>query len=82
LGFVQAHKNFAGNTGSRTIGIWKDGKGKYAIELKLKEGAEAMVLNLELKYQTEWTADGRSDGASALVPTLQDFDRDVEHISR
>jgi hypothetical protein len=48
-------------SGSRSVALWKDARSGGPVEIRLPEGAGALVLNLTMKDIEEWTADGRSD---------------------
>jgi hypothetical protein len=54
-----------GKPESRVIALWKDAETGGPYEIGLPCDAEAVVISLELDKQTEWTADGRSDGESS-----------------
>jgi len=60
----------AGKPPSRVVALWKDAKSGEAREIELPAGAEGLVLNLTRQKQTEWSADGRSDGGVAGYPIL------------
>lgn len=59
-----------GKPASRTVALWKDATSSDPIPIDLPPGADAVLLNLARQMDEEWTADGRSDGGSAGIPTL------------
>jgi hypothetical protein len=56
---------------SRTIGLWKDGQSGPVRPIQLPKKKEAVVLEINIKEVEEFTADGRSDGRAAGIPTLK-----------
>lgn len=52
-----------GQKALRTVALWKDPNG--ARELELPEDSVGLVLTVCREWQTEWSADGRSDGGRA-----------------
>jgi predicted amidohydrolase len=64
LGMASASKppkRLARAGASRTVALWKDAVSGEAQELKLRRGADGIVLTLTGKRQPEWSADGRKD---------------------
>jgi len=61
LGMVRLSRAF-GLPESRVIALWKDAD-SGAVQIDLPSDADAAILTLSLKTTTEYTADGRSDGA-------------------
>lgn len=53
-----------GKPPSRSVALWKDGRGGTPREIELDEGAEAIILCLTREDVREWTADGRQDDGS------------------
>lgn len=54
---------------SGTVAMWRD-PFTGVRELELPSDASALVLNLTVKYEREWTADGRDDGGWSGYPIL------------
>ena len=54
----------SGISRSRVIALWKDALTGGPVEIELEPGADAVVLSLSVRYQEEWSADGRSDGGA------------------
>lgn len=69
LGMAQLSRPQAGPSRSRVIALWKDAF-VSATEIELPVGYDAVAVSLSIKYQEEYTADGRSDEISAAFPTL------------
>jgi len=59
-----------GKQRSRVIALWKDAKDAGSQELELPANSEALALTLTVHYDTEFTADGRSDMGTAAFPVL------------
>jgi hypothetical protein len=55
---------------SRVVGLWHSSDGDFR-ELELPEGSEALIITLDRSYETEWTADGRSDNSNAGMIRLK-----------
>lgn len=51
------------------VALWKDAR-TGTKELELPSGASALMLNLSVEYDQEWTADGRGDEGWSGYPTL------------
>ncbi|MGD1073898.1 MAG: hypothetical protein ABSB15_27620 [Bryobacteraceae bacterium] len=54
---------------SRVVAIWKDRFGP-ANEIELPEGCDAVAVSLSIRYEEEFTADGRGDDNNAAYPVL------------
>jgi hypothetical protein len=54
---------------SRVVAIWKDRFGS-ANEIELPEGCDAVAVSLSIRYEEEFTADGRGDDSNAAYPVL------------
>jgi hypothetical protein len=54
---------------SRTVVLWRDAKTGVQ-EIDLPQNASAILLNLSVQYDEEWTADGRGDGGVSGYPIL------------
>jgi hypothetical protein len=54
---------------SRVVAIWKDRFGP-ATEIELPEGCDAVAVSLSIRYEEEFTADGRGDDNNAAYPVL------------
>jgi len=70
LGMAKLSRSTNAKDRSRVIALWKDAKSSAAKELELPAGADALVLTLTVKYETEVTADGRDDGEHSAYPIL------------
>lgn len=70
LGMAELSRPITGGSKSRVVALWKDGLKGSLVEIELPEGAQGLVLTLTLEKDTEWTADGRSDGGVAVFPCL------------
>lgn len=58
-------------TSSRAIALWKDAKSADTISINLPKDFDGVVLSLSREFQTELSADGRSDDSTtACYPTL------------
>lgn len=57
---------------SGTVAMWRDPL-TGTRELDLPRDASALVLNLTVKYEREWTADGRDDGRWSGYPILAGY---------
>jgi len=55
---------------SRVIGLWKDSNLGVPVEMELPPNAEGLVLCLARTQKSEFTADGRGDGASSWQISL------------
>jgi hypothetical protein len=51
------------------VAIWKDRFGS-ANEIELPEGCDAVAVSLSIRYEEEFTADGRGDDKNAAYPVL------------
>lgn len=54
---------------SRVVAIWKD-RFASANEIELPDGCDAVAISLSIRYEEEFTADGRGDGSNAAYPIL------------
>lgn len=54
---------------SRVVAIWKDRFGP-ANEIELPEGCDAIAVSLSIRYEEEFTADGRGDDSNAAYLVL------------
>jgi hypothetical protein len=54
---------------SRVVAIWKDRFGS-ANEIELPPGCDAIAVSLSIRYDEEFTADGRGDDNNAAYPVL------------
>jgi hypothetical protein len=60
-----------GKQPSRAVGLWKDGQGGDIISIELPSRKSAAILQIDVQRSEEFTADGRSDGGAAGIPTLR-----------
>lgn len=67
LGMVQLSKSREHQ--SRVFASWKDAFGSF-VPLELGVGESALILNLQFRAQSEFSADGRRDGGAADTPVL------------
>jgi hypothetical protein len=66
-----AHISWPGNetNKSRVVAIWKDRFGS-ASEIELPQGCDAIAVSLSIRYEQEFSADGRGDDNYAAYPVL------------
>ncbi|WP_156171568.1 hypothetical protein [Dyella japonica] len=69
LGMTQLATPPPGSSRSRVVALWKDAENGLK-EITLNPNAVAVVLNLWNYSETEYTADGRSDGGVSTYPSL------------
>jgi hypothetical protein len=68
LGLIR-RSNMPSEKGPRLIALWKDSQSS-AVELELPEGAHSLLLTLSPRKETNYTADGRSDGGMTTTLSL------------
>lgn len=61
LGMTLLSRPLGGKPASRAVAMWRESGGD-ALELSLEPDADALLLCLVGRDQTQWTADGRDDG--------------------
>jgi predicted amidohydrolase len=69
LGMAQLSRPQSGPGRPRVVALWKDAFGG-ATEIELPGGCNAVALSLSIRYQEEFTADGRGDDNSAAFLIL------------
>jgi hypothetical protein len=69
LGMAQLSRPETGPSRPRVVALWKD-RFKGAVEIELPEGNDAIAVSLSIRYDEEFTADGRGDGGNAAFPIL------------
>lgn len=68
LGLI-LRSNMPSEKGCRSIALWKESLGS-ATELELPDGAHSLLLTLSPRKETNFTADGRSDGGVTTTLSL------------
>jgi hypothetical protein len=69
LGMAQLSRPESGPSRPRVVALWKDAF-RGATEIELPEGRNAVALSLSIRYQEEFTADGRGDDNNAAFLIL------------
>lgn len=69
LGMVSLSRPIPTDPINRKVALWKDSATRTH-ELALPDGATALALTISVKYQSEDSADTRSDNGTAAVPFL------------
>ncbi|HEY6391905.1 MAG TPA: hypothetical protein VIX89_11550 [Bryobacteraceae bacterium] len=69
LGMSELSRPSQGASRSRVVALWKDRRGT-STEIELPAGSGGIVVSLSFQSEEEWTADGRRDYGSAVLPTL------------
>jgi hypothetical protein len=69
IGMALLSRPQSGPSRSRIVAMWKD-VFSSATEIELPIGYDAVAISLSIRYEEEYTADGRGDGASAAFPIL------------
>ena len=70
LGMSMLESPAQGASRSRVVALWKDRTGTSTERSSSPEGCGGIVVSLSLRFQEEWTADGRRDYGAAVCPTL------------
>jgi len=73
LGMSRMSQPISGPSRARVVALWKDARTGITKELELPEGAKALILNITVEYQEEWTVDKRGDGGVSGYPILAGF---------
>lgn len=73
LGMSRMSQPISGPNRARVVALWKDARTGITKELELPEGAKALILNITVEYQEEWTVDKRGDGGVSGYPILAGF---------
>ena len=68
-GMSHLSKTREGPDRSNVVALWKDPR-RGTQELELPKDANALVLNVTVEYDEEWTADGRGDRRTSGYPIL------------
>ena len=71
FGMVKRHSSEFGLM-SRVIALWNESGSGYSREIELAQGAEAVLLTLEIDAMPEKTADGREEGIPTSILRLVD----------
>jgi hypothetical protein len=58
----------------RVVALWRDGGGGETKEIRLPRLRHGIVLKINVKERTEYTADGRNDHGATGYPVLEGFD--------
>jgi predicted amidohydrolase len=74
IGMALLSRPQSGPSRSRIVAMWKD-VFSSATEIELPIGYDAVAISLSIRYEEEYTADGRRDGASAAFPILSGVHR-------
>jgi hypothetical protein len=57
--------------GYGVVALWKDGGSGETKTIKIPDSCEGIVLDVNVKEKTEYTADGRSDYGATGYPILE-----------